>query len=134
MTENFSVVLLSIFMLNSNLENGLRDAITNSDFEIVDVHTLNNYAFGSAVRCGRMVIVCFSTDSASSTQGKGTFFTLPANFCPSEIRYGMGIFSNASNTDSGLTNRPVYVDISGNVCNPSSAAVYRGGGTIVYIK
>ena len=124
----------SIRELNSNLENGLRDAITNSDFEIVDVHTLNNYAFGSAVRCGRMVIVCFSTDSASSTQGKGTFFTLPANFCPSEIRYGMGIFSNASNTDSGLTNRPVYVDISGNVCNPSSAAVYRGGGTIVYIK
>ena len=119
---------------NSNLEEGLREAITESDFEIVDVHTLNNYAFGSAVRCGRMVIVCFSTDSAASTPGKGTFFTLPENFRPPAIRYGMGIFANASNTDSGLTNRPVYVDISGNVCNPSSAAVYRGGGTIVYIK
>lgn len=119
---------------NSNLEEGLREAITESDFEIVDVHTLNNYAFGSAVRCGRMVIVCFSTDSAASTPGKGTIFTLPENFRPPAIRYGMGIFSNASNTDSGLTNRPVYVDISGNVCNPSSAAVYRGGGTIVYIK
>lgn len=120
--------------IDSNLEEGLREAITESDFEIVDVHTLNNYAFGSAVRCGRMVIVCFSTDSAASTPGKGTFFTLPENFRPPAIRYGMGIFANASNTDSGLTNRPVYVDISGNVCNPSSAAVYRGGGTIVYIK
>lgn len=125
---------ISIRELNSNLEEGLREAITESDFEIVDVHTLNNYAFGSAVRCGRMVIVCFSTDSAASTPGKGTFFTLPENFRPPAIRYGMGIFANASNTDSGLTNRPVYVDISGNVCNPSSAAVYRGGGTIVYIK
>ena len=118
----------------NELSSNLKEAITESDFEIVDVHTLNNYAFGSAVRCGRMVIVCFSTDSAASTPGKGTIFTLPENFRPPAIRYGMGIFSNASNTDSGLTNRPVYVDISGNVCNPSSAAVYRGGGTIVYIK
>lgn len=127
-------MLVYSFRKCSNLEVELRDAITASDFEIVDVHTLNSYAYGSAVRCGSMVIVCFNMDSNTSTPGKGTFFTLPESFWSSEIRYGNGIFSSSGNSDSGLTNRPVYVDTEGHVCNKSSAPVYRGSGNVVYIK
>lgn len=118
----------------SNLENKLKDAITESDFEFIDVGTLNNFAHGSAVRCGKLVIVCFNVDGTTSTPGQGTFFILPENFRPSENKYGNGVFASSSTTDVNLTNRPLYVDILGNVCNQSTAAVYRGGGTIAYIK
>lgn len=124
----------SIRELNSNLENKLKDAITESDFEFIDVGTLNNFAHGSAVRCGKLVIVCFNVDGTTSTPGQGTFFILPENFRPSENKYGNGVFASSSTTDVNLTNRPLYVDILGNVCNQSTAAVYRGGGTIAYIK
>lgn len=125
---------ISIRELNSNLENKLKDAITESDFEFIDVGTLNNFAHGSAVRCGKLVIVCFNVDGTTSTPGQGTFFILPENFRPSENKYGNGVFASSSTTDVNLTNRPLYVDILGNVCNQSTAAVYRGGGTIAYIK
>ena len=130
-TDNNST---SIRELNSNLENKLKDAITESDFEFIDVGTLNNFAHGSAVRCGKLVIVCFNVDGTTSTPGQGTFFILPENFRPSENKYGNGVFASSSTTDVNLTNRPLYVDTLGNVCNQSTAAVYRGGGTIAYIK
>lgn len=122
------------FQRCSNLENKLKDAITESDFEFIDVGTLNNFAHGSAVRCGKLVIVCFNVDGTTSTPGQGTFFILPENFRPSENKYGNGVFASSSTTDVNLTNRPLYVDTLGNVCNQSTAAVYRGGGTIAYIK
>lgn len=104
--------------------------ITN--FEYVDVHTLNSNAYGSAVKCGNMVIICFNMNGTTSTSLQGTFFTLPENFWPSENKYGNGVFASTVNTDINLTNRPVYVDAIGNVRNQSDAGVYRGGGTIVY--
>ena len=119
---------------NSNIEDKIKDAITEADFEFIDVHTLNNFAYGSAVRCGKLVIVCFNTNGTTSTASQGIFFTLPENFWPSENKYGNGVFASSSNTDVNLTNRPVYIDIAGNVYNQSGAAVYRGGGTIAYIK
>ena len=126
--------LWSSILKCSNLENKLKDAITESDFEFIDVGTLNNFAHGSAVRCGKLVIVCFNVDGTTSTPGQGTFFILPENFRPSENKYGNGVFASSSTTDVNLTNRPLYVDTLGNVCNQSTAAVYRGGGTIAYIK
>lgn len=123
-----------IVTANSNIEDKIKDAITESDFEFIDVHTLNNFAYGSAVRCGKLVIVCFNTNGTTSTASQGIFFTLPENFWPSENKYGNGVFASSSNTDVNLTNRPVYVDTAGNVYNQSGAAVYRGGGTIAYIK
>lgn len=130
-TDNNSA---SISELNSNIEDKIKDAITEADFEFIDVHTLNNFAYGSAVRCGKLVIVCFNTNGTTSTASQGIFFTLPENFWPSENKYGNGVFASSSNTDVNLTNRPVYIDIAGNVYNQSGAAVYRGGGTIAYIK
>lgn len=123
-----------IVTANSNIEDKIKDAITEADFEFIDVHTLNNFAYGSAVRCGKLVIVCFNTNGTTSTASQGIFFTLPENFWPSENKYGNGVFASSSNTDVNLTNRPVYIDIAGNVYNQSGAAVYRGGGTIAYIK
>ena len=123
-----------IVTANSNIEDKIKDAITEADFEFIDVHTLNNFAYGSAVRCGKLVIVCFNTNGTTSTASQGIFFTLPENFWPSENKYGNGVFASSSNTDVNLTNRPVYIDIAGNVRNQSGAAVYRGGGTIAYIK
>ena len=120
--------------IDSNIEDKIKDAITEADFEFIDVHTLNNFAYGSAVRCGKLVIVCFNTNGTTSTASQGIFFTLPENFWPSENKYGNGVFASSSNTDVNLTNRPVYIDIAGNVRNQSGAAVYRGGGTIAYIK
>lgn len=124
----------NMYVSGGNIEDKIKDAITQSDFEFIDVHTLNNFAYGSAVRCGKLVIVCFNTNGTTSTASQGIFFTLPENYWPSENKYGNGVFASSSNTDVNLTNRPVYIDIAGNVRNQSGAAVYRGGGTIAYIK